>query len=160
MKTDNKNSYHADGCLKGFPGAMCPEHGSLGKPVSSKAAEAPGGQDARELIIKIHEICDDYTTAPTLSKHTELGVVTIVEDLCQKYLAAPAAPSERADAELEIVDRATGAKGTLCISRKSGIYSEFWNPAGWAESGYVFTDRKLAEAVRDLLAGLSSQERK
>lgn len=66
------------------------------KPVSPNAAEAPGGQDARELIIKIHEICDDYTAAPTLSKHTGLGVVTIVEDLCQKYLAAPTAPSERA----------------------------------------------------------------
>ncbi len=58
-------------------------------------------------------------------------------------------------AKIYVTDRATGAKGSFCISRpmdEKGFYTEHWNPQGWAGSGYVFTDEKLAYAVRDLLA--------
>ena len=64
-------------------------------------------------------------------------------------------------AKIYVTDRATGVKGSFCISRPvrdNNFYTEYWNPgakgdsARWAGSGYVFTDEKLAYAVRDLLA--------
>ena len=57
--------------------------------------------------------------------------------------------------KIYVTDRATGAKGSFCIERPmkdNNFYTEYWNPEGWAGSGYVFTDEKLAYAVRDLLA--------
>jgi hypothetical protein len=57
--------------------------------------------------------------------------------------------------KIYVVDRATGVRGTFCIERPCAdnhAFSEYWNPDGWAGSGYVFTDEKLAYAVRDLLA--------
>jgi hypothetical protein len=57
---------------------------------------------------------------------------------------------------LEIVDYATGVKGSFCISRPvadNPKFTEFWNPSGWAGSGFVFTDRALVESVKRLLEG-------
>lgn len=53
---------------------------------------------------------------------------------------------------IEVVDCATGVAGTYCIRRMDGIYASYWNPCGWAGSGYVFTDKKLADAVQALLS--------
>ena len=53
---------------------------------------------------------------------------------------------------IEVVDYATGTAGSYCIRRMDGIYASYWNPFGWAGSGYVFTDKKLADAVQALLA--------
>lgn len=53
-----------------------------------------------------------------------------------------------------IVDRATGVRGAYCIEQKmedAPAYSVYWNPSGWAGSGYVFTDKALAETVVSLL---------
>jgi hypothetical protein len=60
--------------------------------------------------------------------------------------------------ELEVIDYATGAKGSYCIQRRvadNPAFVEFWNPSPnkWAGSGYVFTDAKLAHAVCGLLSG-------
>ncbi len=55
-------------------------------------------------------------------------------------------------ARIYVTDGATGVKGSFCIERDNLRFAEFWNPTGWAGSGYVFTDEKLAYAVRDLLA--------
>jgi hypothetical protein len=52
---------------------------------------------------------------------------------------------------MEVIDYATGVKGSYCIRRMEGIYAAFWNPKGWAGSGYVFTDKQLADAVCELL---------
>lgn len=54
---------------------------------------------------------------------------------------------ERKRAAFAIVDFATGVKGSYCIGRKCGAFTEFWNPSGWAGSGYVFYDRQIAEAL-------------
>ena len=53
---------------------------------------------------------------------------------------------------LALVDHATGVAGTYCIGRRDpkGFWS-YWNPSGWAGSGYVFTDPNLAERVLQLL---------
>jgi hypothetical protein len=51
---------------------------------------------------------------------------------------------------MEVVDYATGVKGSYCIGKFEGFWS-FWNPNCWAGSGYVFTDKKLANAVCKLL---------
>jgi hypothetical protein len=59
-------------------------------------------------------------------------------------------------ARIYVIDNATGAKGSFCIERPSHQWpntNEYWNPQGWSGSGYVFTDEKLAYAVRDILAG-------
>lgn len=54
--------------------------------------------------------------------------------------------------KLELRDYATGVQGSYCIGRKVDYYWQFWNPGGeWAGSGYVFTDKKLAEAIMVLL---------
>lgn len=71
--------------------------------------------------------------------------------LNEAYDAGCAAQSQKAP-ELELVDHATGVKGTYCIGRKEGAYMSFWNPEGWAGSGYVFTDKRIAESV---MAGLA-----
>lgn len=58
-------------------------------------------------------------------------------------------------AKIYVTDKATGVKGAFCIERPHPSWrntTEFWNPQGWSASGYVFTDEKLAYAVRDLLA--------
>ena len=47
----------------------------------------------------------------------------------------------------EITDYATGVEGTFCIGRKEGAFMSYWNPGGWAGSGYVFHDRRIAEVV-------------
>ena len=54
---------------------------------------------------------------------------------------------------LSIVDYATGVSGSYCIGKRNptGFWS-YWNPSGWAGSGYLFEDRKLAERVLQLLA--------
>lgn len=52
---------------------------------------------------------------------------------------------------IEVTDYATGVKGTYCIGRKNGIYWSYWNPSGWAGSGYLFHDKVLAEAIATLL---------
>ena len=54
---------------------------------------------------------------------------------------------------LALVDHATGVAGTYCIGRRDpkGFWS-YWNPSGWAGSGYVFEDRKLAERVLAMIA--------
>ena len=57
--------------------------------------------------------------------------------------------------KIYVVGHATGAKGDFCIERPCADhprFNEYWNPSGWAGSGYVFTDEKLAYAVRNLLA--------
>jgi len=53
---------------------------------------------------------------------------------------------------LSIVDYATGVSGSYCIGKRNptGFWS-YWNPSGWAGSGYLFEDRKLAERVLQLL---------
>jgi hypothetical protein len=48
---------------------------------------------------------------------------------------------------MEVIDYATGAKGSYCIRRVDGIYASYWNPNGWAGSGYVFADKRIAEAL-------------
>jgi hypothetical protein len=58
-------------------------------------------------------------------------------------------------AKIHVFDYATGAKGSFCIGRPcadNSFFREFWNPTGWAGSGFVFENKKLAYAVRDLLA--------
>ena len=57
---------------------------------------------------------------------------------------------------IEVIDYAAGAKGTYCIGRKMGdnhAFMEFWNPHGWAGSGYVFSNKTLAHALCGLLSG-------
>lgn len=103
------------------------------------------GRTERELIVKIHEICDDYTTAPTLSKHTGRGVVAIVGDLCQKYLAAPAAPSERGD-EREEFEQMCKKRAWVIAKSSSGKYLMDFVQHAWV--GW------------QARAGLSSQEGK
>ena len=49
----------------------------------------------------------------------------------------------------EILDRATGVPGAYCIARKEGAFLSFWNPSGWAGAGYVFDDRRIAQALID-----------
>jgi hypothetical protein len=54
----------------------------------------------------------------------------------------------------EIVDYATGIQGTYCIGQRvagAPAFIAYWNPAGWAGSGYVFTDKELVEAIVGLL---------
>ena len=62
-------------------------------------------------------------------------------------------PELRAAEPLSIVDYATGVSGAYCIGRRNtqGFWS-YWNPSGWAGSGYVFIDRKLAESVLAMIA--------
>jgi hypothetical protein len=53
---------------------------------------------------------------------------------------------------MQVVDYMTGAKGSYGIERQDERgFRSFWNPSGWAGSGYVFTDKKLADAVLELL---------
>lgn len=57
--------------------------------------------------------------------------------------------------KLRLCDRADGVRGHYCIGRpvrNCPAFTEYWNPSGWAGSGYLFTDEKLAQAVLDLLA--------
>ena len=57
---------------------------------------------------------------------------------------------------IEVIDYAAGAEGTYCIGRKMGdnhAFMEFWNPHGWAGSGYVFSNKTLAHALCGLLSG-------
>ena len=58
-------------------------------------------------------------------------------------------------AKIYVLDYAAGAKGGFCIMRPmpdAPPYSEFWTPQGWVSAAHVFTDEKLAFAVRNLLA--------
>lgn len=56
-------------------------------------------------------------------------------------------PQGAAPTEITVIDYATGAKGSYCLQRMDGIYASFWNPSGWAGSGYVFTDKRLADSL-------------
>ena len=54
----------------------------------------------------------------------------------------------------EIVDHATGVEGNYCIGQRvagAPAFWSFWNPSGWAGSGFVFTDKAAAKAVIGLL---------
>lgn len=58
-------------------------------------------------------------------------------------------------AQLKLHDRADGVKGHYCIGRPMRdhpAFTEYWNPSGWAGSGYLFTDEKLVQSVLDLIA--------
>jgi hypothetical protein len=60
----------------------------------------------------------------------------------------------------EVLDYATGVQGSYTIRRifewgpSKLPTAEFWNPSGWSASGYVINDRKLADAICNLLATL------
>jgi len=73
----------------------------------------------------------------------------------------PDSPEELAR-EIVLVNRADGVDGHYCIGRDAEIgrpYMEFWNPHGWFGSGYLFTDKKLADAVAALLRSRGLGER-
>ena len=53
--------------------------------------------------------------------------------------------------KIAVHDCATGAKDSYCVGKVNGAYYSFWNPHGWAGSGYVFYDKVLAEAICDLI---------
>lgn len=57
--------------------------------------------------------------------------------------------------KLMVVDKATGVEGAYCIAKEEGGFRMLWNPSGWAGSGYVFTNKLIAELVAD---GLRYQE--
>lgn len=62
----------------------------------------------------------------------------------------------------EVIDGACGYKGSYCIGRNLGTHWQFWNPeygSRWVSAGMPFTDRKLAQAIVNLLneAALTDQ---
>jgi hypothetical protein len=58
---------------------------------------------------------------------------------------------------LQLYDRADGVEGHYCIGRQANPpFAEFWNPDGWAGSGFVFEDERLAQAVLKLLQNESA----
>lgn len=61
---------------------------------------------------------------------------------------------EKPRLEVKLVNYADGVDGHYCIGRRVGntIYQEFWNPDGWAGSGFLFTDKRIAEAVANGLS--------
>ena len=66
------------------------------------------------------------------------------------FAVPPAELKASAWKDAELVDCADGVAGHYCIGRKEGAFMSFWNPDGWAGSGYLFTDKRIAEAVMGL----------
>lgn len=67
-----------------------------------------------------------------------------------------ASPQQGQGWEPFLVDWGDGVAGHYCIGRVlCPPYIEYWNPApyGWTASGYLFTDKRLADAVLELLGG-------
>jgi hypothetical protein len=55
---------------------------------------------------------------------------------------------------MEVIDYAAGASGSYCIRRMNGIFASYWNTNGWAGSGYVFEDKRIADALCSTLTTL------
>ena len=75
-----------------------------------------------------------------------------------RYKAAYEAGMKLADTvnqnPYRIEDYAAGVRGDYCISQRivgAPAFQAFWNPTGWAGSGFVFTNKSLAEAIVKLL---------
>lgn len=59
---------------------------------------------------------------------------------------------------LMLCNKADGVMGHYCVGSEIEGHMEYWNPSGWAASGFVFTDKTLAVSVLNLFRGLFQAE--